>query len=72
MNSHLTSPRPNARVRRGSKRSNMGQIQVCNFNYYQNNEIFNVTVTLTENRLLNETLLIPLITHFKHQIQGMI
>lgn len=37
MNSHLTSPRPNARVRRGSKRSNMGQIQVCNFNYYQNN-----------------------------------
>ena len=39
MNSHLTSPRPNARVRRGSKRSNMGQIQVCNFNHYKNNEI---------------------------------
>ena len=42
MNSHLTSPRPNARVRRGSKRSNMGQIQVCNFNYYQNNEILSI------------------------------
>ena len=44
MNSHLTSPRPNARVRRGSKRSNMGQIQVCNFNHYKINEIFCILI----------------------------